>query len=105
MILTAAASPSPFWFLTRGTGAISLVLLTLTLTLGVNVRRTRFEHVPRFVLDSVHRSASLLAVTFLLVHIFTGPDAHRWRAIVRDLRRGSLSAVRFRRSAAAAELP
>ncbi len=72
MILTGAATPSPFWFLTRGTGAISLVLLTLTVMLGiVNVRRTRFEHVPRFVLDSVHRSASLLAVTFLLVHIFT----------------------------------
>jgi len=72
MILTAAVSPSPFWFLTRGTGAISLVLLTLTVVLGiVNLRRTRFEHVPRFVLDSVHRSASLLAVTFLLVHILT----------------------------------
>jgi sulfoxide reductase heme-binding subunit YedZ len=72
MILTGAVSPSPLWFLTRGTGAISLVLLTLTVTLGiVNVRRTRLEHVPRFVLDAVHRNASLLAVSFLLVHIAT----------------------------------
>lgn len=72
MILTATAGPSPFWFLTRGTGAISLVLLTLAVTLGIlDVRRTRFAHVPRFVLDSVHRSASLLAVSFLLVHIST----------------------------------
>jgi hypothetical protein len=72
MILAAASSPSAFWFLTRGTGAVSLVLLTLTAALGVaNVRRTQIAGVPRFVFDSVHRSTALLAVTFLLVHIAT----------------------------------
>ena len=72
MILAAAASPSAFWFLTRGTGAAALVLLTLTVALGVvNVRRTPIAGVPRFVFDSVHRSTALLAVTFLLVHIVT----------------------------------
>jgi DMSO/TMAO reductase YedYZ heme-binding membrane subunit len=72
MILAAASSPSAFWFLTRGTGAVSLVLLTLTVALGVvNVRRTPIAGVPRFVFDSVHRSTALLAVTFLLVHIVT----------------------------------
>jgi sulfoxide reductase heme-binding subunit YedZ len=72
MILAAATGPSPFWFVTRGTGAIALVLLTLSISLGVvNVRRTRIGEMPRFVLDSVHRSASLLAVTFLAVHIAT----------------------------------
>jgi hypothetical protein len=29
MVLAAATGPSPFWFVTRGTGAIALVLLTL----------------------------------------------------------------------------
>jgi hypothetical protein len=68
----AASSPSPLWFITRATGAISLVLLTLTAALGIaNVRRTRIGDTPRFVLDSVHRSASLLAVSFVAVHILT----------------------------------
>jgi Ferric reductase like transmembrane component len=72
MILAAATGPSPFWFVTRGTGAIALVLLTLSISLGVvNVRRTRIGEMPRFVLESVHRSASLLAVAFLAVHIAT----------------------------------
>jgi hypothetical protein len=68
----AAASPSPFWFLTRGTGVISLLLLTLTVALGIaNVRRTQIGEMPRFVLDSVHRTAALLAVSFVGVHIVT----------------------------------
>jgi sulfoxide reductase heme-binding subunit YedZ len=72
MLLAAAAGPSPFWFITRATGAVSLVLLTLSVTLGiVNVRRTQIAGVPRFVLDSVHRTASLLAVAFVFVHIVT----------------------------------
>ena len=71
-MVLAASSPSPFWFITRGTGAISLVLLTLTVALGIaNVRRTRIGETPRFVLDSVHRSASLLAVSFVVVHVVT----------------------------------
>lgn len=72
MTTIAATSPSAFWFLTRGTGAISLVLLTLAISLGIaNVRRTQLAGVPRFVFESVHRTASLLAVSFLLVHILT----------------------------------
>ena len=71
-MVLAASSPSPFWFITRGTGAISLVLLTLTVALGIaNVRRTRIRETPRFVLDSVHRSASMLAVSFVAVHVLT----------------------------------
>jgi hypothetical protein len=31
----AVSSPSPLWFITRGTGEISLVLLTLTVVLGI----------------------------------------------------------------------
>jgi methionine sulfoxide reductase heme-binding subunit len=71
-VLIAVSTPSPFWFVTRGTGATSLLLLTLTVALGIaNVRRTRIGETPRFVLDSVHRSASLLAVSFVVVHVVT----------------------------------
>jgi methionine sulfoxide reductase heme-binding subunit len=70
--MIAAATPSAFWFLTRGTGAVTLVLLTITVALGVaNVRRTQFAHLPRFVTDALHRNASLLAVSFLFVHVAT----------------------------------
>jgi ferric reductase like protein len=65
-----AAGPSALWYLTRGTGAVTLVLLTVSLALGIaNVRRVQTDTVPRFVVDAVHRSASLLALAFLAVHI------------------------------------
>src|ERR1035441_563012 len=70
--LAAVSGPSPLWFLTRGTGAVSLVLLTVTVALGVaNVRRTQLGGLPRFVTDAVHRSSSLLALSFLIVHVST----------------------------------
>jgi sulfoxide reductase heme-binding subunit YedZ len=72
MFALAATTPSAYWFLTRGTGAVTLVLLTVSVALGVlNVRRTQIGQLPRFVLDGVHRTAALLAVSFLLVHIAT----------------------------------
>ena len=72
MIVAATAGPTAYWYLTRGTGIVALVLLTLSVALGVaNVRRLRTERLPRFVLDSVHRSSSLLAVAFTGLHIVT----------------------------------
>jgi sulfoxide reductase heme-binding subunit YedZ len=72
MTTIAAAGPSAYWYLTRGTGTIALILLTLSVALGVaNVRRVRTKNVPRFVLDAVHRNVSLLAMAFLVVHIVT----------------------------------
>jgi sulfoxide reductase heme-binding subunit YedZ len=66
------ASSTALWFLTRGTGVATLLLLTLVVVLGVmNVRRTRLEGVPRFVLELVHRNAALLAAAFLAIHILT----------------------------------
>jgi sulfoxide reductase heme-binding subunit YedZ len=51
---------------------MSLVLLTLAVAIGIaNVRRTRIGETPRFVLDSIHRTASLLAVSFVVVHVLT----------------------------------
>jgi sulfoxide reductase heme-binding subunit YedZ len=72
MLATAAAGPSALWYLTRGTGATTLILLTVSAVLGViNVRRATVPGVPRFVLERVHRNASLLALGFLAVHIIT----------------------------------
>lgn len=74
MLATAAISSSPrvLWYLTRGTGVVTLVLLTLTVALGVaNRQRLQTSRIPRFVIDAVHRNASLLAVMFLFVHIAT----------------------------------
>jgi sulfoxide reductase heme-binding subunit YedZ len=68
----AAAGPSAYWYLTRASGAVSLLLLTLALALGVlDVRRVSTPMWPRFVLDGLHRSLSLLAVAFLAVHVLT----------------------------------
>jgi sulfoxide reductase heme-binding subunit YedZ len=72
MITAAVSGPSAMWYLTRGTGIVALILLTLSVALGVaDVRRAHTANVPRFVFDSIHRSGSLLAVAFVLVHIAT----------------------------------
>lgn len=64
--------PSIYWYLTRATGAMALILLTLALVVGIAaIGRVQARGLPRFVVDGVHRTASLLAVAFLLVHIIT----------------------------------
>ncbi|HEV3283533.1 MAG TPA: ferric reductase-like transmembrane domain-containing protein [Solirubrobacteraceae bacterium] len=68
----ASAGPSVYWYLTRSTGAVALLLLTLAVALGViEVQRWSTPRWPRFVVDSLHRSVSLLAMAFLAVHILT----------------------------------
>lgn len=65
-------SDSALWCLGRGSGVVSLVLLTAALALGVVSRSTRsVPGLPRFAVSAVHRSASLLAVTFLVLHVVT----------------------------------
>jgi methionine sulfoxide reductase heme-binding subunit len=60
------------WYLMRATGVVALALLTVTVVLGLlNRSRVTSERWPRFVIDRVHRNASLLAVVFLCVHIAT----------------------------------
>jgi len=67
-----AVGPSTYWYLTRSTGAVSLILLTLSVALGVaGVSRFSSPRWPRFVLDSLHRNVSLIALAFLVVHILT----------------------------------
>jgi hypothetical protein len=69
--MVVAAAPSPYWFVTRGTGAMSLVLLTLSVALGVaNVRRMGVSDL-RFVIDALHRNVALLAAAFVGLHVVT----------------------------------
>jgi sulfoxide reductase heme-binding subunit YedZ len=68
----ASTGPSIYWYLTRSTGAVALLLLTLAIVLGVgDVRRWSTPQWPRFIVDSLHRNVSLLAMVFLLLHILT----------------------------------
>jgi methionine sulfoxide reductase heme-binding subunit len=67
-----AAGPSLYWYLTRSTGAVALLLLTFAIVLGViDVGRWSTPRWPRFVVDSLHRNVSLLAMVFLVIHILT----------------------------------
>ena len=66
------ASATALWYLTRGTGAVALLVLTLAVVLGVlGVSRFRSDHLPRFVLQGLHRNLTLLAVAFVVVHVLT----------------------------------
>jgi methionine sulfoxide reductase heme-binding subunit len=70
--MSTTVGPSAYWYLTRSSGIIALVLLTVSVVIGVlDVARVGGARWPRFVVDGVHRTASLLAVVFLAVHIAT----------------------------------
>lgn len=73
MSVLAAAGPSAYWYLTRGTGAVALVLLTASVVLGVldSIRFASAPRWPRFAIDAMHRDASLLVIVFLAIHIVT----------------------------------
>ena len=70
--VAAALSPSAYWYLARGTGAVALVLLTASVVLGI-VGSVRFTapRWPRFAIDAVHRDVSLLVLVVLAIHIVT----------------------------------
>jgi sulfoxide reductase heme-binding subunit YedZ len=68
----SAIGPSTYWYVTRATGIVALLLLTASVALGVlDVSRLRSDRYPRFLVDGLHRTVSLLAVAFLLVHVLT----------------------------------
>lgn len=70
--LASTIGPSAYWYLTRATGTTALILLTLSVVLGViDVERYTTTRMPRFLIDGMHRTVSLLAVVFLVVHIVT----------------------------------
>jgi methionine sulfoxide reductase heme-binding subunit len=64
--------PSVYWYMTRSSGAVSLILLTASVVVGVAVSgRFQARGTPRFVIDGIHRTTSLLAMVFLVIHIVT----------------------------------
>ncbi|MDW5598911.1 ferric reductase-like transmembrane domain-containing protein, partial [Conexibacter stalactiti] len=70
--MIALAATSPLWLATRGAGIVALLLLTVTLVLGVaDVKRWRAPGWPRFVVDAIHRGASLLSILFVALHVAT----------------------------------
>ncbi len=67
-----AAGPSPFWYLTRGAGAVAMLLLTASVVLGIlDFSRWRTDRWPRFVTDALHRSVSMLALVMVVIHVIT----------------------------------
>lgn len=71
-LATVGHGGKALWYLTRGTGAVSLVLLTISLVLGVvDVRRFASPRVPRFLVDGLHRTVSLLVLLTVAIHILT----------------------------------
>jgi sulfoxide reductase heme-binding subunit YedZ len=61
-----------YWYLTRASGAVALILLTLALVVGIAaIGRVSTRRWPRFAIDGIHRSSSLLAIAFLALHIVT----------------------------------
>lgn len=61
-----------FWYTTRATGIVALLLLTLVVTIGTLVaNRVGGTFVGRFELNELHRSVSVVAMLFLVIHILT----------------------------------
>jgi sulfoxide reductase heme-binding subunit YedZ len=70
--LTVAFDARTMWYVTRATGIVSLLLLTASVVLGVTEAvRWMSDRWPRFVTAGIHRNISLLATTFIGVHIAT----------------------------------
>jgi DMSO/TMAO reductase YedYZ heme-binding membrane subunit len=72
-LAAVSVGPSAYWYLTRASGTVAVILLTASMVIGIAaIARLHGPGVPRFVVDGVHRTASLLAVAFLAIHIITG---------------------------------
>ncbi|HUX03461.1 MAG TPA: ferric reductase-like transmembrane domain-containing protein [Acidimicrobiales bacterium] len=69
--MLALTSPY-FWYTTRATGLVAMVLFTAVVTLGSLVaNRVGGTSIGRFELNELHRSVSMVAVVFLVLHILT----------------------------------
>jgi methionine sulfoxide reductase heme-binding subunit len=68
------AFTSPYlWYTTRATGLVALVLFTIVVCLGtfVSNRVGGGTAIGRFELNELHRSVSMVAMAFLVLHILT----------------------------------
>jgi methionine sulfoxide reductase heme-binding subunit len=76
------------WFANRGTGFVLLVLLTLSTMLGVlSTARVSPRVWSRLLSQGLHRNISMMAVTFLALHVVTAVvdtfvDIRWWHAFV-----------------------
>jgi predicted ferric reductase len=71
-LAAASAGPSMLWYATRATGVVALVLLTIAVALGVaGTARFSSAKMPRLVRSGLHRTVSLLSVSFVAVHVLT----------------------------------
>lgn len=60
------------WYFGRGLGVSALVLFTLTVLLGIITRAgSPLPGLPRFAVTTLHRTTSLSAVLFLVLHVAT----------------------------------
>ena len=60
------------WYTTRATGMVTLILFTLVVSLGTLVaNRVGGTVVGRFEINELHRSVSIVAMVFLVLHITT----------------------------------
>lgn len=70
-MIGALTSPY-FWYTTRATGMVTLILFTLVVSLGTLVaNRIGGTIVGRFEVNELHRSISIIAMVFLVIHIMT----------------------------------
>jgi predicted ferric reductase len=70
--VTQITQTTALWYASRATGVVSLLLLSLVMIIGMLVNRQgRLPGLPAFAVTGLHRNLSLLAVTFLAVHIGT----------------------------------
>lgn len=69
-LLAATTGPTVLWYIARGSGIAALIVLTLSMVLGLvtSVRWTN-PRWPRFVVELLHRNASLIAVGLIIVHV------------------------------------
>ncbi len=58
------------WYVTRAGGLVAFALLTVAVLLGLALSgRARLDRWPRFALEDVHRFATLLAASFIWLHV------------------------------------
>jgi sulfoxide reductase heme-binding subunit YedZ len=67
-----ALTTAYLWYTTRATGIVAMLLFTAVVALGTLVaNRVGGTFIGRFEVNEVHRSLSMVAVVFLVIHIIT----------------------------------
>ena len=71
-LIAATTGPTVLWYVARGSGVAALIILTVSMVLGlVTSVRWSNPHWPRFVVELLHRNASLIAFGLVVIHIAT----------------------------------